>query len=217
MINVGQTIISQYANSPTITALIEGANQNIDPIDNIAVGEAAFGFSSDSAPFDVGPFGGDWEGNSFYDFVWNVDTAQGFGLDIWGRIVSVGRYLEIGGGEIVRLDDTEYRKLILVKALANIAAVNSPTLNSLLRRLFDGRGIVFVSDLGGMQIRYTLLFEITPIEKAIITNSGVMPRPAGVEAKVFAASMPRFGFRGSGLTGFNQAPFLSKRNSHAVK
>lgn len=27
--------------------------------------------------------------DDFYDVVWNVDTAQGFGLDIWGRIVGV--------------------------------------------------------------------------------------------------------------------------------
>lgn len=33
--------------------------------------------------------------NSFYDAVWNVDTAQGFGLDIWGRIVVIGRSVKI--------------------------------------------------------------------------------------------------------------------------
>lgn len=27
--------------------------------------------------------------DDFYDVVWNVDTAQGFGLDIWGRIVGL--------------------------------------------------------------------------------------------------------------------------------
>lgn len=32
---------------------------------------------------------------SFYDYVWNVDTAQGFGLDDWGKIVGVSRYLQV--------------------------------------------------------------------------------------------------------------------------
>lgn len=31
----------------------------------------------------------------FYNLVWNVDTAQGFGLDIWGRIVVIGRNVTI--------------------------------------------------------------------------------------------------------------------------
>lgn len=35
----------------------------------------------------------------FYDFIWNVDTAQGFGLDIWGRIVGVSRVIPIPGDE----------------------------------------------------------------------------------------------------------------------
>ena len=37
----------------------------------------------------------------FYNIVWNIDTAQGFGLDIWGRIVGLenGRYLRIEVGD----------------------------------------------------------------------------------------------------------------------
>ena len=33
---------------------------------------------------------------AFYDNVWNIETAVGFGLDIWGRIVGVSRDIEIG-------------------------------------------------------------------------------------------------------------------------
>lgn len=33
--------------------------------------------------------------DEFYSKVWNVDTAQGFGLDIWGRIVVIGRSVRI--------------------------------------------------------------------------------------------------------------------------
>lgn len=38
--------------------------------------------------------------DEFYNVVWNVDTAQGFGLDIWGRIVAIenGRFLQIDAG-----------------------------------------------------------------------------------------------------------------------
>ena len=68
MIDLEQTILSQYANSPTIVQLVTNLNAYIDPTTNI---------------------------DAFYDFVWNVDTAKGYGLDVWGRIVGVGRVLEI--------------------------------------------------------------------------------------------------------------------------
>jgi hypothetical protein len=32
---------------------------------------------------------------NFYDFVWNLPTAQGFGLDILGKIVGVSRLLQV--------------------------------------------------------------------------------------------------------------------------
>lgn len=70
MENVEQTIASQFANSPTLLQLIANMNQYIDP-------------STDFA--------------QFYDFIWNVNTAQGFGLDIWGRIVGVSRVIPIPG------------------------------------------------------------------------------------------------------------------------
>ena len=57
MYNVESTIGSQYANSPTIDALIASMNTWMDPTPNL---------------------------QQFYAFVWNILTAHGFGLDIWG-------------------------------------------------------------------------------------------------------------------------------------
>ena len=73
MENVSQTILSQYANSPTITQLIQNMDGYIDP----------------SADID-----------SFYDMIWNIDSAVGKGLDIWGKIVGLenGRKLTIPSG-----------------------------------------------------------------------------------------------------------------------
>ena len=68
MIDVERTIISQYANSATIVQLVQNMNTYLDP----------------RADFDA-----------FFDYVWNVESAQGFGLDIWGRIVGISRELLI--------------------------------------------------------------------------------------------------------------------------
>lgn len=208
MLNHRDTVISQYANSPTILQLIDSMNGYIDPRINM---------------------------QNFYDYVWNVDTAQGFGLDVWGKIVGVGRSLRVVADleafgfneglvyqpfdqapffsasdiEVVELDDDDYRKLILIKALANISAMNAKTLNLLLRQLFDGRRC-YVIDVGAMQMRYVFEFTLTPIEYALLTQSGVMPRPAGVQFSILQFDPEStFGFNGSDLQPFDQGVFYT--------
>jgi hypothetical protein len=66
--NYWQTILSQYANSPRLTGMIEAFNAAWDQTQN----------------FD-----------NLYDLIWNVLTAQGYGLDVWGRIVGVTRVLSL--------------------------------------------------------------------------------------------------------------------------
>lgn len=67
---VEKTLIGQYANSPTIVQLCRNVDAYINP---------------------------DADLDTFYNYVWNVMTAVGFGLDIWGRIVGVERQLTIPG------------------------------------------------------------------------------------------------------------------------
>ena len=221
MIDVEQTIISQYGNSATITQLVRNMNAYIDP----------------RADFDT-----------FYDFVWNVETAQGFGLDIWGRIVNISRELLIpdapnyfgfsdalpgsypfndrpfydgtpAATQTYRMGDDAYRQLILVKALANISATNAPSVNQLLQNLFSNRGRCYALDLGGMQLRYTFEFLLTPYEFAIMTQSGALPRPAGVGAILITTDIPVFGFSEAGIGSaapFGQAPFIQEGAIHAA-
>ncbi len=212
MIDVERTIISQYGNSPTILQLVQNMNAYLDP----------------RADFDA-----------FFDYVWNVDTAQGFGLDIWGRIVNIRRELQIPNAlvyfgfkdalpgsypfdeapfydgtppatQTYKLADDAYRKLILTKALANIASSNAPSLNQLLQNMFADRGRCYVNDMGGMQFRYTFEFDLTLQEYAIVTQSGVLPRPAGVNAILFQSALPLFGFSEAGLSAapFGQGVFI---------
>lgn len=185
--DVDVTVISQYAQSPTILAIVEAMASALDPRLNL---------------------------ETFYAFVWNVDTAQGFGLDIWGKIVDVSRLLSIPGTSDVfgfyttdipfdwqpwsqapfaagnsasstyLLPDDAYRILILTKALANIAATAAPALNRLLQNLFPGRGVCYVTDNGGMSMSFVFEFPLTQIEFAILTQSGALPHPAGVTYNV---------------------------------
>ena len=74
----------------------------------------------------------------------------------------------------------------MVKAAANISNLSIPSINALLRAEFasnngiDPYGDAYVIDLGGMAFEYYLNFIPNAAQIAIINNSGVFPRPAGV-------------------------------------
>jgi hypothetical protein len=191
-----QTVISQFANSPTIVQLVTNFNTYIDPRTNI---------------------------DDFFDLVWNVDTAQGYGLDVWGRIVGVQRVLEIssgtffgfeastgGGGQAsgvgfnqapffsvgsaltsnFSLLDDPFRALILAKALFNICDGSIPAFNQILINIFGANGPLpvagnsYVTDSGGMAMTYTFSSTLDPVQEAIVFQSGVLPRLTGVAATV---------------------------------
>lgn len=184
----------QYASSPTIQQLVADRQNYFSPT---------------------------WQ-DQFYNVVWNVDTAQGFGLDIWGRIVGVGRNIQIPNvnyfgfttspaqswqpfnqgsfytgpavTQTFTLADEAYRVLILTKALSNIADTTSPGLNRVLQNLFAGRGRCWVNDLGSMAIRFVFDFALEPWEQSVLTYGGVIPRPAGVSATIAQIPPMTFGF-----------------------
>lgn len=189
MINLLETVASQYANSPILLKLISNMNDYIDPTVDI---------------------------DNFFTSIWNVQSATGYGLDVWGRIVNVNRVVKINDnllylgfaeaddipltdpqpfnqapffsgfttGDNYSLSDDAYRKLILVKALANITDCSIPAINQILRNLFGELGSAYCTDDGSMDMTYTFGFAISPVDYAIITQSGAMPKPTGVYATV---------------------------------
>ena len=71
MKNYSQTLLAQFANSPTISALVAFMDQWVSPHADL---------------------------DNFYNTVWNIQTASGFGLDTWGQIVNVSRVVQIPTG-----------------------------------------------------------------------------------------------------------------------
>lgn len=188
-------VISQYANSPVLLALLDALGQAIDRL-------ARF--------------------NAFYDSIWNVLTANSHGLDVWGRIVGVSRNLYIpptdtppppdylgfsemtdaesfgtgifyggsgfsGGGVHApnfSLTDLVYRRLILAKAALNITNSAIPAINAILIALFPGYGNVYVRDNTNMTMTFVFGAALSKVDYAIVTQSGVLPKPAGVSFTV---------------------------------
>ena len=142
--------------------------------------------------------------------VWNVDTAEGFGLDIWGRIVGVSRALFVsdslylgfsdstdavpfgsgifwGAARLTpnfKLSDIAYRRLILAKAALNITNSSIPAINAILRALFPDYGNVYVRDNGDMTLTYVFGAALSKVDYAIVSQSGALPRPVGVSFDV---------------------------------
>jgi hypothetical protein len=176
------TIASQYATSPSLNALIASFEACIDPQSDI---------------------------EAFYNLMWNVDTAQGYGLDVWGRIVGVQRVLNIpnpssiylgfkeaGGPHIesfgfgpffnisvasnFSLSDPLFRLVILTKALMNISRASTPTYNKALLTLFPGLGNCYVVETGPMTAQLTFPAPLSQVQKAILQQTGVFTPPTGV-------------------------------------
>ncbi|CAI3953260.1 unnamed protein product [Commensalibacter communis] len=235
-----KTIIAQYSNSPTLLSLLDAIDKKIK-----------------ACPFF----------DDFYRIVWNIKTAQGFGLDIWGRIVGVSRtvrtfvgvywgfneeslliarpYYDITGYdqslynpllpldkqseqyqtafgmfrdfqglnsdgidliEEYTFDDTDFRKLVLAKAYANISDFSVSNLNYLLMALLSEKKCrqkceqernqycvatsckdyiytrsIYVKD--NLDMSLTIYLDWLPIKRevALIYNTGLLSRPSGVE------------------------------------
>ena len=178
--SVWDTVLSQYANSPSLTTIIENLEACLDQTQNL---------------------------ERFYDMIWNIQTAVGDGLDDWGRIVGVDRTLTLTGGKFFGFDeattisadpfdqspffsgtlatsnyilsDAAFRKLIMAKAAANISDGSISSINKILMTLFPNRGNCYVEDNGDMSLTYKFNFVLAPWELAMVSQSGVLPKSTG--------------------------------------
>lgn len=174
---VDETVQSQYSSSPRIKALIRAMSQQLDT----------------TADIDL-----------FYSKVFDIASAEGWGLDNWGRILGLGRDVEISstyafgfrgsglqpfnqaafdnGGltRVQTLDDAVYYRFLMLKAASNIADSTIPTINRFMKQLFGDRGDVYVLEVGVMQIQYTFKFIMTPFERLLMHLDWMIPRPGCV-------------------------------------
>lgn len=201
-----EAIQSQYAASPRILALLVKKAALLDPGKDLM---------------------------QWYMGIFNPQTAQGVGLDIWGRIVGALRRLQLededwlgfstaylqtfGHGAFWHgvkayaaydLTDADYRRLIFWKAAANIGQATASELNYLLQRLFPGE-TAYVIETGVMHIRVVTRFEPDPLHVSAFRQYGLFGKGAGVGSEWLAVAGDVLGFAGSGLAPFNQAPFWS--------
>jgi len=205
---IEKTIMSQYANSPRLMSIISGLWSALDPAK----------FTDD-----------------FYRLVMDIPNANSYGLDIWGRIVGIGRTVTFvnpdgeyfgfedgfypfnerpfsapgSGTDTWELTNDAYRELILLKALANIVYASAPNINALMRAMFDKPCYCLIT--GHMQMRYVFEFDLSPYQHHLVYETDILPRPCGVDISIIISADPTgiFGFDGSGFQPFGQGVFYN--------
>ncbi len=197
-----QTVISQYANSPHLIALIANFDAWLDQTQN----------------FD-----------SFYSNIWNLPTANGYGLDVWGRIVGIPRNVIVGerapyfsfddpalgfdnaGAPIwvnqplivtvnATLEDDDYRWLIYAKAATNICDGSVPLIMNSMNKFFGNyRTPVFINETNMNPMSYQMVQvgeTISLTNLAVFSSGAISLKPAGIAASYYVVSQsgPAFGF-----------------------
>ena len=201
------TVQSQYSASPRILFLAEYYWSMLDPTESI---------------------------NLMLKKMIDPVTAEGAGLDAWGRIVGIKRALVPTVGEYLAFDpagldnalgdsfnnapwnplpasgmapDAVYRIYVFVKAMLNIGNGSLADLNRYFSLLYENSGIT-VLHVGTMVLRVMDFGgRLTCADMLALKSLDWVP--AGVGWQVWQGEPDCFGFLGSELQPFDQAPFIS--------
>lgn len=198
-------MLSQYANSPKYVALYNGLTELFNNAKTIE----------------------DW-----YNVVFNIKTASGFGLDVWGNILNQGRlflYEDLNGnpasiylqgaqtvdGVAYTAQQTEelYRTVLFLTAMGYITNASLRSMNDMLLYYFADKGRCYCIPYGTMKLRVVFEFYVNGLEKAIYNTAFVSP--TGVLLNYEYLQLQRyFGFFVTGIQqedqpylGSNQGPF----------
>lgn len=208
--DIGLTIQSQYSASPHIVALVNGFWSCLDP----------------SADIEL-----------IFNKMINPITAEGFGLDVWGRIVAIGReytsqdttlpywgYKAPLGTDNPRMrnfNNAPFYKKITGKVKLNDQAyrtyiflkaminIGNGSLSSLNRMI----SVLFPSvnivilHVDTMVLRIVIQSELAQSDLDALLNLPWLP--AGVGLEVYQAITPTWGLEGSGLETLDNGTFTT--------
>lgn len=141
--------------------------------------------------------------------VFNIDTANTFGLNLWGGFLGVNRPTYIDGGQTITFTDDQYRTVIKGRLMLMNSNGSVPSINQYLNYLFPNKA-VFVVDYNDMSINLVFYYTPTAEELAIINLDGFLPRPAGVDVNYKIIPPDEvFGFYGQEMAPMDQGTFLA--------
>lgn len=162
--------------------------------------------------------------NDFYNNIYNLDTASGIGLDLWGEKLNFPRTIkyidETSEKESsVTLEDDEYRLVLKVLTLKLYTQMSVPGINKTLKELFSYYNAqAYTTDEQDMTyVNYIFLWEIPEYLKQAFSNYDLLPHPLAVGTKYREANYKIFGFKGQNLSDnfyraiFQKFPLKNKK------
>lgn len=171
-----------------------------------------------------------WE--DWFKNVFDLDTANDFGLSVWARILNIPlqvriesdrdrpafgfgvEHLNFNNGSFVQgedgdipLDIEQSRLVLKLRYFQLISRGAVPEINEWLVQLFGDQGDVFVTDPGDMTFAtYFFTFEPDSQLRFILEKYDLLPRPAGVGVRYQVQVKPSWGF-GVNHLNFNNGNF----------
>ena len=157
--------------------------------------------------------------------VFNLETATGIGLDLWGALLNFPRHLPTPDktGTInsipfqfynrnfyksqfideninftyMSLDDNSYKKILLCLSTKLTTDCTIPNINVFCEKLFNSfGGSSFIRDSENMEfVSYIFRFEMPQWFKYVLDNYDILPRPAGVGSRYLESISYKFGFK----------------------
>ena len=156
--------------------------------------------------------------DEWYRDVFNLDTANDFGLTVWGIIldfpVSVndtpshqansafgfGEYRKNFGSQFAPSDETlslssEVARIVLKLRFYNLVTrATIPECTAIVKEVFKDYGECYCLDGLNMTIRYVFNFDLPSSIRQILNNFDLLPRQNSVEAVYIDSPNSRFGF-----------------------
>jgi hypothetical protein len=172
--------------------------------------------------------------SNWYTDVFNIDTANSFGLAVWARILGIALAVEVESsiakeafgfgtnhknfenGNFARATageqslTVEQRRLVIKLRYFQLTSRGAvPETNEFLAALFGDQGRVFVIDSLDMTFA-TYFFNFTPDSdlRFILEKYDLLPRPAGVGVRYLVQVKPSWGF-GTNHLNFENGNFGS--------
>lgn len=156
---------------------------------------------------------------NFFWNIFNIDTANDFGLTIWGKLLGVDRQVVFIGGTTHYLTTEQYRFILKGQMLKlNMKNVSVPEINKYLRVIFnlEDNSEASVRDNHDMTMTYMITKDMGIIQEEItqlLNYYDFLPRPAGVGIYVVLSYNGYFGFEGAGA---NRGGFADDEDTSAT-
>ena len=194
-VNLLQAILWQYTNAPNLLSILESEQTWYD------VNQTEF-----------------W--TNWYDDVFNLKTANTFGLNVWAYILNQPIFVTNGPspltkpawgfgshrknfnrgnfssttGSTYQLPDESARILLQLRYFQLTSAGCVPEINRMLKYVFADYGQVYLEDRLDMTQHYVFRFVPDSNLSYLLNNFDILPRPAGVKSSYYVSAIPRWGF-----------------------